>query len=39
MATSPMGNKTDEGPMQAPSTGSLKALQTMCLQCDPGCVD
>ena len=38
-ATSSLCKKTHEGPMQAPSTGSLRALQAMCLQCVPGCVD
>ena len=38
-ATSSLWKKTDEGPVQAPSTWSLRALQTTCLQCDPGCVD
>ena len=36
--TSSLCKKTDEGPMRAPSTGSLRALQTTCLQCDPECV-
>ena len=39
MATSSLCKKTDEGPVQAPSTRSLRAFQTTCLQCDPGCVD
>ena len=39
VATSSLCKKTAEGPVQAPSTGSLGALQTVCLQCDPGCVD